>query len=130
MKAKLTFWLVFGLSVALGALIWIGSRRFTGNVEPWDPPGYYWHIGLLVAGFIPALLSPQRFWLWPLGVLLGQVIIFVPGVIQGPPAPLWPLGIVFLVVYSIVAFVGSFLGWASRRLFGRMLVSSELHHDA
>lgn len=113
----------------LGALIWICSQRFTGTTEPWDASGYYWHISLLVAGFLPGVLSPQRFWLWPLGVLLGQLIIFAARVIQAPSA-FWPIGIIFLVLYSILTFAGAFIGWASRRVFTRMFASNQLHHDA
>jgi hypothetical protein len=118
-KSKLTLWLAFGLSVVLGALIWICSQRFTGTAEPWDAPGYYWHISLLLAGFLPAVFSPQRFWLWPVGVLLGQLIIFAARVIQSPSA-LWPVGVMYLVLFSILTFAGAFIGWAGRRVFGRM----------
>ena len=118
MKLRLTFWLAFALSVVLGALIWICSQRFTGFAEPWDAPGYYWHVTLLVAGLLPTVLSPQRFWLWPLGVLLGQLIMLVAGVIQ-TPSPFWPIGIMFLVLYSVVTFAGAFIGWAGMRVFTR-----------
>jgi hypothetical protein len=129
-KSKLTFWLTFGLSVVLGALIWLCSQFITGTAEPWDAAGYYWQIGLLLAGFLPAVSSPRRFWLWPLGVLFGQLIIFAARAFQGPPSALWPVGVVYLVLFSVVTLAGAFLGWASRRVFSRMFVSGKLHHDA
>jgi len=122
-KAKLTFWGAFGLSVVLGALIWLCSPRLTGLAEPWDASGYSWRISLVVAGFLPAVFSPQRWWLWPLGVLFGQLVVFAVRVTQGPPSALWPLGVMFLVLFSALTFVGAFIGWASRRVFGRMFVS-------
>ena len=130
MKPKLTFWVAFGLSIVLGALIWICSPRFTGLAEPWDASGYYWQISLLVAGFLPAVFSPQRFWLWPFGVLFGQLVVFGVRVIQGPPSALWPVGVMYLVLFSALTFVGAFIGWASRRVLGRMFASCQLHHDA
>ena len=120
MKSRLTFWFALGLSVALGALIWIYSQRFTGKAEPWDGSGYYWHFSLVAAGFFPALLSPRRFWLWPFCVLLGQVIIFAVRAIQGPPSALWPVGLIFLALYTVLSFVGAFIGWASRRFMGKL----------
>jgi hypothetical protein len=119
-KSKLTFWFTFGLSAALGALIWLCSQYFTGTAEPWDATGYYWHFGLLLAGFLPAVFSPHRFWLWPLGVLSGQLIIFAARVIQGPPSALWPIGVMYLILFSVLTFAGAFIGWTSRRVFGRM----------
>ena len=113
----------------LGALIWMCSQRITGKTEPWDSSSYYWHISLVFAGFFPAIFSPRRFWLWPLGVLLGQLIIFAARVILGPPSAFWPVGVIFLVLYSVLTFAGAFIGWASRRVFGRMLASDQLHHD-
>ena len=103
-KSKRTFWIAFTTAVILGALIWTCSWRFTGKTEPWDSENCYYLVALLLAGLVPALISPGRFWALPFGVLLGEFIVFTIKVFQGPPAPLWPLGVVFLILYLLPTF--------------------------
>ena len=111
------FWFAFGIAVTLGALVWVYSRPITGEIEPWDADGFYYPAALFLAGMAPALLSTSRFWLLPLGVILGELIVFLFRVYQGPGGPLWPLGVIFLVLYSLPAFLGAGLGVVVRQLF-------------
>src|SRR5688572_26814436 len=111
---------LFGASMMLGALIWILSPRFTGHREPWDSDsGYYW-LALLVAGFLPSCFCSQRFWLWPLAILIGQAAFLTISIMQPDQSgALFPLGLLFLCFYSLVSFAGAAIGAGVHRLFRR-----------
>lgn len=94
--------LVSGL--VLGAMVWALSPALTGKVEPWDAEGTYYYVCLLLAGFVAALICPQRFWLAPIGIFIRQ---FVYALAALPPAPLMALGAAFMALYSLVALAGA-----------------------
>lgn len=106
-----------------GLGIWIVSPYFIGDSEPWDAPSAYYWVSLLLAGVITGLLSPQRFWLWPIGIWVGQCIygfysyfkdIFFP---SGRGVNFFiPLGMFFMAVYSVVSLCGTSIGMGIRRL--------------
>ncbi len=104
-------WLVFALSVLVGALIWNTSPYFTGKREPWDTLTFYSGT-LLIGGFVAGLVAPRRFWLWAVAIWLGQCIGFFWCVATAPRVgPLAPLGfILFLPMYSGLSLFGSALG--------------------
>ena len=84
------------------------SPLLTGHKEPWDaPPGYY--IGsLFVAGFLLAVIHPEKFYLCPLGVIGGQIIIPTPSVLE---SAFGPLGWVFVFVFGVVCWAGAVVGF-------------------
>lgn len=123
MKATHKHLLLFGLSLLLGSLIWFLSAPLTGHREPWDADPPFYHCALVAAGFIPACFSALRFWLWAVGVWLGQVIAFLVLVLQAPGA-LWPLGFLFLSAYSLLSLAGAGLGAGVHLLFRRIISRS------
>lgn len=116
-------WIAFGFSVFVGAFVWIASPYFTGQREPWDSMSSYYRGSLLVGGAVAGLLAPRRFWLWPVGIWLGQMIGFVQCVGASPRVgPLAPLGFfVFLPATSLVGLLGSCLGAGTRWLLRQLL---------
>jgi len=112
--------LPFGLSVIAGILIWlfflVGLKT-----EPWDTP--YGILAILVLGFLFGLYAPQKPWLWPVGLYIGQflfgALIFLKSIFfySGGGANLFlPLGMIFLIFFCIPALVASLLGSAIRRI--------------
>ena len=91
------------------------SAPLTGHREPWDAGSLYYPCVLVVVGFIPAWFHASRFWLWALGALLGQALVFVTLSVR-TPGPLWPVGLLFLFAYSLLSLLGAALGaWFHRR---------------
>ncbi|MCE5303004.1 MAG: hypothetical protein LLF97_07835 [Planctomycetaceae bacterium] len=106
--------IAFGVSMFVGAFIWLSSPYITGQREPWDPLSFYYGGSLLVGGFAAGLFMPRPFWLWAVGIWLSQVIGFVLCVDLSPRGnPLWLFGLlVFLPVFSLFGLLGTFLGAA------------------
>lgn len=116
MRASKTEYVVLGLSLFLGASIWILSPLITGHEEAFDAGAYYW-IALLAAGMIPALLEPRRFYIWPLPVIGGQILFTLPATLN---SPFGPLGWIFILILSPVIFVGSFVGFLTMKVVSRI----------
>ena len=114
MKPKQKSLLVFGVATCLGALIWLLSPFFTGEQEPWDAQSPYYVGAIVVAGFVPACLSFERFYWSPVGVWTGQMgaVLYLLSVSDGPSNGLFLVGFVFLCVYSLWALAGAALGVA------------------
>ncbi|MDZ7617468.1 MAG: hypothetical protein U1E05_10715 [Patescibacteria group bacterium] len=109
---KTTQWLAFGFSILVGALVWIASPFITGHREPWDSLSVYYGGSLLIGGFVAGLFVPRRFWLWAVGIWLGQMIGFAWCMGMSPRSgPLWPFGFfVFLPAFSLWGLLGACLG--------------------
>jgi hypothetical protein len=109
-------WSAFLLGLVLGAAIWLLSPWISGRSEPWDAEGGYYVGALLATGALGGLLIPLH---WPtaaLGIFIGQLLVILGGVLADPASGgLWPLGVMFLAVYSVLAFAGALLGAAFRR---------------
>jgi hypothetical protein len=118
MKATHKHLLLFGLSVLLGALIWLFSTPLTGHREPWDGNSSIYYCALVAAGFIPACFSARRFWLWATGAWLGQVFAFLVLILR-EPGPLWPLGLLFLSLYALLSLAGAAIGAGVHCLLNR-----------
>jgi len=119
MKINIKDSILFLLSMFLGCLIWLLSSYFTGLTEPWDAENAYYFICLIIAGFIPGFLGKKRFWLWPIAIYLGQFIyILVYSFIKPVVGANFfiPLGMFFLGIYSILSFIGSFIGVVLRKV--------------
>lgn len=101
----------FSLSILLGFLIWFLSPYITGKKEPWDSNSLYYISGLFISGLIPAYFCKEKFWLYFIGVYLGQlsynvILVFNDNSI----ASLFPLGIISLLIFSLFSLLGSFIG--------------------
>jgi hypothetical protein len=109
-KATLKQLFLFGVSVFLGALVWLLSEPITGHREPWDAHSPYYRCALLAAGFIPACFSARRFWVWAIGAWLGQAIAFFSLVLSVPGPNFWPLGILLLSRDALLSLAGAAIG--------------------
>ena len=109
------------IGLGLGAAIWLLSPLITGRREPWDAEGGYYVTALLGTGLLGGLLAPKHRFSVALGVLGGQALVLLGGVVAEPASGgLWPLGLLFLGLISVLALVGAGLGATGRRLGGRM----------
>lgn len=113
-------WSAFLLGVILGAAIWLLSPWITGRSEPWDTENGYYSGALLATGVLGGLLLPMHWAVLGLGILVGQALVILGGVLAEPASGgLWPLGLVFLAAYSILALVGALVGAVLRRSRGQ-----------
>jgi hypothetical protein len=127
-KTRIKSPLIFCFAAVLGALIWFLSPLLAGHAEPWDAQSNYYGCALIVAGFVPACFSAQRFWLVAVGAWLGQVVAFLFRVIH-PAEPvvgadLWPVGLIFLCFYSLLSLAGAALGAGAHILLHRLFSSA------
>ena len=110
----------FLLGLALGAAIWLLSPVISGHREPWDAEGGYYAGALLGAGITGGLLVPQHWASIAIGILAGQALVLMRGVVAEPASGgLWPLGLLFLGAFSVLALLGSGAGAGLRRLGSR-----------
>jgi peptidoglycan/LPS O-acetylase OafA/YrhL len=110
----------FLLGLALGATIWLLSPVIAGHREPWDAEGAYYPAALILTGLLGGLLLPQHWGPVAIGILAGQAVVLLGGVVAEPASGgLWPLGLLFLVTYSVLALVGAAIGTALIRFRGR-----------
>ena len=116
-------WIAFGFSVLVGVYVWIASPLITGHNEPWDSSSIFYGGSLFAGGFIIGLLVPRRFWLWAIGIWLGQSIVFVWYMATSAGGgPLAPLGLfVFLPMSSLLGLLGSCFGAGIGKLFRRFM---------
>jgi hypothetical protein len=113
-------WTAFLIGVILGASIWLLSPWITGRSEPWDAESGYYPGALLLAGAVGGLLVPMHWSSVTLGIVVGQVLVILGGVLADPASGgLWPLGLIFLAGYSVLALVGALLGAILRRGRGK-----------
>ena len=105
----------FIISVIAGFVFWL---IFAGlNIEPWDSPYGWMTVGIL--GLVLGFIGKETPWLWPVGIYLGATIFglgsFIKGVVfssAGGANMFIPLGIIFLIPFTIPAFIGSFVGFS------------------
>ena len=115
---------IFGAvcSFAIGLMLWLFPRFFTGANEPWDGNQLLYLFELFCAGLVYSLIAEEKPGLAYLGAYLGQ---FVPGfttfincLIGGScagGANLFPLGAIFMLIFTFAAFLGAKAGFAARR---------------
>lgn len=106
------------LSIGFGLLIWALSPILACHREPWDAEGPYYMISLFIAGLVPALIEPRQFWIWPIGVYLGQILFIVGGSFlwTSAGANLAVVGVVLLVLYMLPTIIGAGVGAAIRKI--------------
>ncbi len=98
---------IFSLGVLFGSSIWLASSTIFGKKEAFDSP--YYILVLVIGGALCSFFSKDRSWRWVVAILIGQVIGFALLVMKHS-GPLWPLGVFFILLYSSVTFLGTFLG--------------------
>lgn len=97
----------FALAALIGAVLWAASPWVTGQKEPWDAQGGYYFLGLLVGGFVGAVLRPVSPVVTAAGLVVGQ---FVAIIATGGAGPLIVFGLLFLSAYGLLGLVGAWLG--------------------
>jgi hypothetical protein len=110
--------LLFLISVIAGAAVWAVFEVF--KTEPWDVP-YGW-IVLAILGIGFGFFGKANPMLWPVGIFLGEVLYGAGSFLKslffysgGGVNLFFPLGLLFLVPFTVPAFLGSFIGFALRR---------------
>jgi hypothetical protein len=105
------------IGLVLGAGIWVLSSSITGRQEPWDSPGPYYAVALIVAGLIGGFVVPGHWVEVAVGVFAGQALVLLARVMTEPSSGgLWPLGLMLVAVYSLLALLGAGLGSSFRRI--------------
>ena len=106
------------MSVIGGFIFWSIFAWF--NVEPWDSPYGWLTVGIL--GLVLGFIGKETPWLWPVGIYLGEALYglgsFITGLLfsSGGGANMFiPLGMIFLIPFTLPAFVGSLVGFGIRK---------------
>ena len=103
--------MIFILSVIAGIAVWLFFLMVL-KMEPWDSP--YGAFTMLGIGLLLGLFAPQKPWLWPIGLSVGQFLFcikyfFFPATANGVNF-FFPIGMISLVFFCGLAFVTSFIG--------------------
>ena len=99
--------------------IWALSPRLTGEQEPWDANATYLPASLALASLLIGFVFPKRFYICPIGLLVGQIAFML---IFLPTGPLIMIGFIFLVGYStFISLPLSFLTSQIRMWIARSL---------
>lgn len=121
----------FLASVFIGILFWVIFIWI--NIEPWD--SLYGWITVVILGFVFGFVGKVKPWLWPLGLFLGELLFGIGGYLKdlffysgGGVNMFIPLGILFLVPFTIPAFIGSFVGYGARKAIKQL--NKALKNDA
>jgi hypothetical protein len=108
----------------LGAVI-AGVLLFAlPGTEPWD--SLYGWVEIVGLGLVFGFVGKGKPWLWPIGIFLGEFLygagsfaksyFFYSG---GGANFFFPVGLMYLVPFTVPAFIGSFIGAGVRRVFTR-----------
>src|SRR5215468_9289364 len=101
-----------------GAVLWNNAEVLTGRAQPWDAVGLTYPAALFLSGVLLGLLDDAKFWLGPLAVYFGQLLIITSHGLPRAPneQPIHPvLAPLFLFTYSLPCFVGAALAAALLR---------------
>jgi hypothetical protein len=110
---------VFLAGLASGAVVWGLSVPLTGMREPFDSPGYYYVIAMIVAGFLAAMPAPRYWWVAVIGIFLGERIY---AFVMLPETRHWLMASVILnlLVFSwLWAALGALSAYFARRWLQR-----------
>ena len=113
--------LLFLISVVAGTLLFA-----VPETEPWD--SLYGWMGMAGLGITLGVLGKGNPMLWPLGIFLGEVLYGVGSLMKslffysgGGVNFFFPLGLMFLVPFTVPAFIGSFVGFGLRKALNTTL---------
>ena len=95
------------LSAIFGALIWIFSPLFTGQIEPWDSQSSYYYISLFSAGVVAGFAYPKRTGAVFSGVVLGQFLYLF---LFLSPGLLALIGIGSMLLFGTLSLAGAIVG--------------------
>ena len=99
---------------ATGFAVWALSPLMTGYQEPWDAPGAYFYVALLVAGVVSGFIAVKPLWAHYVGGIFGQ---FLYGLLFLTVGPLAAVGLLFLVFLSFIFLGGAYFGSNMRSRF-------------
>ena len=88
-------------------VVWALSPWLTGYKEPWDAPGLYYYVALLVAGVVSGFIAAKPLWAHYVGSVFGQ---FLYGLLFLPMGPLAIVGLLFLALWSLLFLGGAYIG--------------------
>lgn len=111
-------WRTLLIAAIAGALVWVLSPWLTGQREPWDAAGIYYPSALLVTGVVAGFLTPRPLWAHYVGALVGQLLYIL--LISGFD-PLLAVGLIFLLLYTLLFWIGAVLASQIRRRVGPQL---------
>ncbi len=106
---------MFLAGIVGGSAVWALSIPITGFREPFDSPGPYYGIPILIAGVLAALPAPRYWWMAPIGIYLGERLY---AFVMVPETRAWVLfGIIMnvLTLSWVPAAVGSLSTFAGSR---------------
>ena len=110
---------IFIISIVIGILFWVVFVALL-NTEPWDTTYGWVVVGTM--GLILGFIGKEKPWLWPLGIFLGELLFGLGAFFKdlffysgGGVNMFIPLGILFLIPFTIPAFIGSFVGFGIRK---------------
>ena len=97
----------FLIASATSFAVWVLSPWLTGYQEPWDAPGVYYYVALLLAGMVSGFVTAKPLWAHYVGSILGQLVY---GLVFLPLGPLAVVGMLFLMLWSFIFLSGAYLG--------------------
>ena len=106
--------LSFLAASATAFAVWALSPWLTGHIEPWDAPGPYYYVALLMAGMVSGFIAPKQLWAHYAGSIFGQLLFEL---LFLSPGPLAVVGILFLVLWSFIFLGGAYVGSRTRSYF-------------
>src|SRR3989344_4544408 len=109
--------LIFISIVIIGFLAWFLVPYLTGKTEPWDSGWYVSILLFVVLGL--GFFIPSRWWLWPIGLYLGQIVHLVYTMLRYPSseaAAWWFLGFIVLTASIIPLYILCAIGRSLRGL--------------
>ena len=112
-------WLVFTTGLLNGAVVWWLSVPLTGAREPFDSPGLYYPVAMLLAGGVATLPAPRYWWIAVPGIFLGERLY---AFLMLPETRVWLLfGIVvnILILSWLPAALGAVGVYLAHRLLKR-----------
>ena len=97
----------FLVSATTALVVWALSPLLTGFKEPWDASGIYYSISLLLAGVVSGVIIANSLLAHYVGSIFGQLLY---AIVFLPIEPLGIVGLFFVVIWSLLFLVGSYIG--------------------
>jgi len=109
---------LYAVSIASGAVVWLGTMAVSSTREAWDSPLYF-SVGMplimIVAGVF-GYLAPARAWRWGVLPMAAQAGIITA---MNPTGSLMPLGLILFAVQSLPCIGAAYLGVLVRKIASR-----------